>query len=97
MNNQDNIGVTFVNSLATRGIFNGIINLSFATFNFTPNNGQVEADPVISLRMRMDKVCARELRDALNELINSIEQAELEAAPKETSGGLVPSRGESTH
>ena len=77
MQNQDTVGVTFVNLVAGRGTFNGVVNLSFATLNFTPNTetGEIESDPVISCRLRMDLVCAKQLLTALQDLVKSIEVA----------------------
>ena len=78
----DQVGVTFVNTVVNRGIFNGVINLSFGVLNFTPSeDGQtIEPDPVIAARLRMDKICARQLRDVLSDLLDMIEKAEHEAA-----------------
>jgi hypothetical protein len=82
MNTMDNIGATFVNTVIGRGSLNGVINVSFATFNWTPSDdgSRVDPDPVISCRLRMDKLCAIQLRDVMNELISSIEEAEAKVA-----------------
>ena len=89
MRSMDNIGITFVNTLIGRGILNGIVNLSFAAFNFTPDDqGAVSADPAVACRLRMDKVCAVQLRDALNDLITIIEKAE-SSPQSETAEGLM--------
>ena len=101
MKSEDQVGVTFVNTVIGRGIFNGVVNLSFGVFNFTPNDeGQVDVDPAIACRMRMDRVCATQLRNALNDLLAAIEQAdaaipgsvptpEIEAAPAKKSAKSV--------
>lgn len=78
---MDSVNVQFVNTVIGRGSLNGVVNLSFATFCFTPNDeGQVDIDPVISCRLRMDKMCATQLRDVMNELLASIERAEQSSA-----------------
>lgn len=103
MKEMDKVGVTFVNALSARGIMNGIVNLSFETYNFTPTEeGTVEADPVVSCRLRMDKLCLYQTRQALNDLIDLIEKAE-NAVPKEeepqtkTSGVSKRVSPEKTH
>lgn len=61
---------TFVNSVVVSGHLGGIANVTFATFNFTPTgSGDVDADPVISCRLRMDLNCVVQLRDACEYLI----------------------------
>lgn len=76
MKSNDAVGVTFVNSVVGRGILNNVVNLSFSTFNFTPTDEVVDPDPVISCRLRMDKTCAYQLRQVLDDLIKLIEEKE---------------------
>jgi hypothetical protein len=99
MKPDDNVSVTFVNTVIGRGILNGVVNLSFGVFNFTPNEEgtAVDLDPSVACRLRMDKVCATQLRDVMNELLTALEKAEHSiAAPKEEiTEGLVPKRAES--
>lgn len=84
MKDQNSVPVVFVNSVVGRGILNGVANLTFCTFNFTPTEEKVDTDPVISARLRMDKVCLYQLQDVLSNLISSIEEAEktTEAPPE---------------
>ena len=91
MKSMDNVGVTFVNTVVNRGIFNGVINVSFAVLNFTPgdDNKTIEPDPVIAARLRMDKICARQLRDVLTDLLDMIEKAEHEAAQHMNGSGTT--------
>ena len=81
MKSMDQVGVTFVNTVVGRGILNGVVNLSFGVLQFTPSDDgkTVEPDPVIASRLRMDKMCARQLRDVLNDLLEMIDKAEHEA------------------
>lgn len=98
MRNSDNVSVTFVNTVIGRGILNNVINLSFSVFNFTPNddNSSVDIDPTVACRLRMDRVCATQLRDVLNDLLAAIEKSENEpAAPETITEGLLPKRAES--
>lgn len=76
----DNVGVTFVNVVLGRGILNGVVNLQFGTFGFTPaDDGKtVELDPMVSCRMRMDRVCAQQLHETLGTLLEAIEKTEAE-------------------
>jgi hypothetical protein len=92
MKTKDDVGVEFVNAVVGRGTYNGVVNLSFSTFNFTPDDkGNVELDPVISVRLRMDRACAAQLRDVLNDLFASIEKMEI--AEHETSSKTIMSAG----
>ena len=88
MRTTDNVGTIFVNSVLGRGLLNGVINLSFATFNWTPTDdgSKVEPDPVVSCRLRMDKICATQLRDVMIELISHLEEVETKAAMGISSG-----------
>lgn len=72
---SDHVGVTFVNLLLGRGIFNGVVNLTFGVFNFTPDNesNDVPLDPTIACRLRMDLPCARYLYKALGEFLDSLD------------------------
>jgi hypothetical protein len=78
MRESDKVSVTFVNTIIGRGILNQVINLSFGVFNFTPNDEgtAVDLDPSVAVRLRMDKVCAIQLRDVMNELLAQLEKAE---------------------
>ena len=92
MKAEDKVGCTFVNTVVGRGILNGVINLSFGVFNFTPTqDGQIDVDPVVACRLRMDKVCATQLRDVMNDLLTAIEKAETEAVTGNVEAeGILP-------
>lgn len=94
MNSSDEVGVTFVNTVVGRGILNGVINLSLSVFNFTPSaNGEsVDLDPTIACRLRMDRVCAAQLRDVLTEFLSQIEQVESKSMeqPEKIEGLVSP-------
>ena len=95
MKSDDAVSVTFVNTVVGRGVLNGVINLSFSVFNFTPNDdGQVDIDPAIACRLRMDKQCAMQLRDVMNDLLAAIEQAEPSKLPVRIDpDGILPVKG----
>ena len=83
MKTQDNIGVEFVNTVIGRGSLNNVINLSFGTFLFTPDDNdpsKILLDTAVSCRLRMDRVRAKQLRDVMVQLIAEIEEAEAKAA-----------------
>jgi hypothetical protein len=55
----------FVNQVAGSGHLNGVVNLTFATAQFTPTqSGKVDPDLTISCRRRMDLYCAQERHSA---------------------------------
>ena len=89
MKSMDNVGVTFVNTVVGRGILNGVVNLSFAVLNFTPadDSKAIDPDPVVNCRLRMDKLCAKQLRDVLNDLIDLIDKAEHDAVAQSHMNG----------
>ena len=86
----DPVGVTFVNVVLNRGILNGVINISFGTYNFTPDDKLevVALDTVVSSRLRMDLTCARQLHETLSTLLEAI-TAESSAPPAPPSEGLA--------
>jgi len=57
----------FVNAVVGSGHLGGVANITFATFQFTPmGEDKIDADPVISCRLRMDISCVQQLRDVCN-------------------------------
>lgn len=97
MKANDQVGVTFVNTVVGRGALNGVINVSFGVFNFTPSdNGEVvDVDPTIACRLRMDKACAIQLRNAMNDLLTLLEASETPGSkPIEApaSEGIMPKK-----
>lgn len=75
---SDNVKITFVNNVTARGILNNVVNISFNVLNFTPTEDgtEVHPDSVVACRLRMDRVCAYQLRDVMNQLIEVFEKAE---------------------
>lgn len=63
----------FVNELVGIGILNGVVNLTFATFQFTPKGGneKPEVDRTISVRLRCDLVCLEQIVADLQKFIAS--------------------------
>ncbi len=55
----------FINQVVGRGCLNGVVNITLGTYQFTPNGDGVDADMVISARIRMDLAAARQLHDEL--------------------------------
>lgn len=69
--------VIFVNTVLGQGALNGVVNLQLGTFLFTPNvEGEVELDPVVTCRLRMDKQCAVNLHESLGALLEALNEAE---------------------
>ena len=93
MKSIDQVGITFANTVVGRGVFNSVINVSLAALTFAPtDDGKIDADPVITCRLRLDIACATQLRDALDELLMLIEKAKTEAA----TVGIAPN-GDASH
>lgn len=64
---------TFVNMVTGSGHMTGVANITFATLQFTPQgDGTVDADPVISCRLRMDYNCVVQLKEACEYLIGEM-------------------------
>lgn len=64
------VPVVFVNELIGAGFLNGVVNLTFATAQFTPlTDGSVEVDPVVSSRLRMDLVVAQHVHEQLGRIL----------------------------
>jgi hypothetical protein len=73
------VPVVFVNTLLGRGHMNGVVNLTFGTFQFTPTEDSIDSDLVLSARLRMDVVCAQQLYQSLGELFDAIEKEQAKA------------------
>jgi hypothetical protein len=97
MKKQDDIGITFVNSIAARGLFNNVANMSFSAYNFTPNDeGTVDPDPVIVCRLRMDKGCLMQLKQVATDLLKLMDETPQEAHAPEAEGVILKS-SETSH
>jgi hypothetical protein len=60
----------FVNQIAGSGQLGGVFNLTFATALFTPTaDNKIDADIVVSARLRMDFSCLQQLHQACEALI----------------------------
>lgn len=73
----DDVGITFCNLVLGRGYAAGIVNMTLGAFGFTPDSDgtTVAPDPVIVSRLRLTEPCAIQLRDALTEVLASMEAA----------------------
>lgn len=61
----------FVNQVAGCGHLNGVVNVTFATAQFTPNKeGKIDPDLVITSRLRMDMACARQLHEQIGRILD---------------------------
>jgi hypothetical protein len=80
MKSIDNVGVTFINTVLGRGVMNGVINLTLGVLQFTPDDKGEAIDPDIGVaaRLRMDVVCARQLHEALGDLLVLIDKSDAE-------------------
>ena len=70
ISDRNNTQPVFVNQVIGQGILNGVVNVTFGTFGFTPtNDGKIDPDIVISARLRMDIACAQQLHAALGSIL----------------------------
>lgn len=94
MKSTDQVGITFVNAVTGRGIMNGVVNIQFGalTFDITEDD-KVSPELVIACRLRMDRVCAKQLRDNLSELLSMIDRTELEAMVAAMENGKDQTEG----
>ena len=68
------VPVTFVNQVVAAGHLNGVVNLTLATARWSPTpKGEVDIDMVVASRLRMDLVCAVQMRDQLDRIIAQAE------------------------
>ena len=71
-----NVPTVFVNQVVGAGHFNGVLNLTLACAQFSPNAaGGVDPDLVISARLRMDLFCAESLYAQLGIVIQQMTKA----------------------
>jgi hypothetical protein len=61
----------FVSALVGNGFLNGVVNLTFATALYTPLDGAIDPDYVITSRLRMDLYAAQQLYAALGGIIEA--------------------------
>ena len=90
MKPNDSVGVTFVNVVLASGTFNNVIIVTLGECLFTPDpeNSKVDDDIVVASRLRMDPLCARQLRDALTKLLEA--PAEAAAQSNSTTAETAP-------
>ena len=98
---QDHVGIRYASVVLARGVLNGVINVTFGAYNFDPDSENpklVSRDPVVVDRLRMDTQCARQLYEALGELLNSKQEPPTpgetppaEPKPEEGNGGVAAS------
>ena len=95
MKPNDSVGVTFVNVVLASGTFNNVINVTLGVCLFTPDpeNSKVDDDIVVASRLRMDPLCARQLRDALTKLL----EVPAEAAAQSNSATAETTPVETQH
>ena len=72
----DNIGITYVNAVMSRGHFNSVINISLGVITFDPTQGKdSDTDLVVACRLRMDEMCAMQLYEELGQVLQSMKLA----------------------
>lgn len=63
----------FVNSVCGSGFLHHVVNLTFATAQFTPApDGTIDPDLIVTARLRMDISCAQQLRDTLDRILQQL-------------------------
>lgn len=90
MKSMDNVGITFVNVVLGRGVFNGVVNLQFGALPFgVKEDGKIDTETVVACRLRMDIPCAVQLRDNLNELFKMIEEQAMATTEEPLAAGKL--------
>jgi hypothetical protein len=91
----------FVNGYSVIGAANGVINLDLVTAIFSPNDDgkTVSSEMAVTVRLRMDSVCARTIHTALGDWLQKMEAAADAAitAGRASKGLAGPEAGEKTH
>lgn len=65
-----NVPVVFANSVVGSGHLNNVVNVTLAVAQFSPiSDNKIDPDLVIAARLRMDLLCATQLRDALTSIL----------------------------
>lgn len=88
-----NVPCTYVNDVASWGVQNGVLNLTFVTAYFTPTSTAVQAvapDLRIASRLRMDMLTARSLYDVLDAAFKA---QKTQSMPQPTVPGIVGNLG----
>lgn len=78
VSDPNSIPVVFVNQVLGQGHLNSVINITFGTARFTPNEKEIDVDMIVGARLRMDVVCAQQLYDGLGELLKKMLPAQPE-------------------
>jgi hypothetical protein len=63
------VQVGFHNQVVGVGFLNGNANITLAVARFTPSDGKVVADLVVSARLRLDLFCVKQLHDELARIL----------------------------
>ena len=64
------VQTVFCNQVVASGHFNGVVNFTFATAQFTPRpDNTVDPDLVICARLRMDLLCAKQMHEQLSKIL----------------------------
>ena len=89
------VPVTFVNMVVASGQHMGVVNVSFATAQFSPNEkGEVDPDLVMACRLRMDMGCTEQLYQQLGRIIQqATAQAQVLASTIVTSSATPGKSG----
>ena len=83
------LGITFVNAVVGRGIFNGVVNIQLGGLLFeADSDGKISNDLTTVCRLRMDAKCAEDLRDHLNAVLLLIDGAKAKSGASIATNGL---------
>ena len=73
------VPTVFTNQVGVSGFLNGVVNVTLLTADFVVmKDNSVRTESVIASNLRMDLICATQLRDHLDKIIN--EQAHVREA-----------------
>ena len=65
------IAPIFVSVVVGSGTVNNVVNITFGTFMFTPNDNAIDPDLIVSCRLRMDLPCLHQLYEQIGNMLKS--------------------------
>lgn len=88
MKPTDQVGITFVNTVIGSGVLHNVVNIQMGVFGFDATEaGKISNELTVACRLRMDRVCAKQLHESLGALLSMIEKEEAAALAGLTANG----------
>lgn len=88
------VPITFVNQVVAAGHLAGVVNMTLGVARFSPTDaGEIDTDMIVASRLRMDMVCAMQMRDQLDRIITQAETAMKQAMATAVLATATPPKG----